>query len=62
VKFIEYPTRQDYQERKNGEELEGQITSPAPGGGKWVVTPDQKFHRVRTRWPEKSYSIAEEPP
>jgi hypothetical protein len=33
MRWIEYPTRIDYREDRNGVEREGQELSSAPGGG-----------------------------
>lgn len=47
--FTEYPTRDDRKHDRNGVQLDGQVVSAAPGGAKWVLTPDRRFHLVRTR-------------
>jgi hypothetical protein len=48
MKFTEYPTRADRLAMRNGVQLDGQVVSAAPGGGKWVLTLDKRWHKVRT--------------
>lgn len=60
MNWTQYPDKSSRRSRINAVVLEGQFTSNAPGG-KWYLTPDGKFHLVKTYQGTK-YCVATECP
>lgn len=48
MNWTEYPTKDARKNQRGGVPLTGQYVSPGPGGTKWYMTADKKFHAVRT--------------
>lgn len=59
MKWMEYPDREGFRTGR-GAHIEGQYISDAPGG-RWFITPDQRFHLVKLS-AGQPYCIAENDP